>query len=312
MTAVSAARVLEMIAGSDAGGVVGGEARIVKPLAGGGGAATFEVEGPKGSFIVRVVEPGLGLERLKKEQRLGEFLSFLPVKVPRIAIHEAPGGGILGIYRKIDGESFSGEMFNDLFSKRDREVFVGDVAELLNRLHAVSMAEGCRALGISAMTKQEAAREFRFGGWFDAVAIERALTADLGRDARLKDVWDDTREWFESYETDPDDMVFGHGDLHGGNMAIASTPDGYRLAGVFDLQIGGIVNLYDEFLRIRLMDDVVGRRIVEAYNRMPGRARPVDAGTLGHAFRAFGFYLAHENSGESRQHLTAMVKRDLL
>jgi len=108
----------------------------------------------------------------------------------------------------------------------------------------------------------------------------------------------------------PADMVFGHGDLHGGNMAIARTSAGYRLAGVFDLQLGGIVNLYDEFLRIKLMDDVAGRRIVEAYNRMPGRSRPVDPATLGHAYQAFCFYLAHENTGESRRHLASMVKKD--
>jgi len=122
--------------------------------------------------------------------------------------------------------------------------------------------------------------------------------------------WKATRDWFASYESPPADMVFGHGDLHGGNIVIARTGEGCRLAGVIDLQIGGIVNLYDEFLRIRLMDDEAGRLIVSAYNRMPGRSRQVDAANLSHAYRAFCFYLAHENTGESRRNLVAMVMKE--
>ena len=90
-------------------------------------------------------------------------------------------------------------------------------------------------------------------------------------------------------------MVFGHGDLHGSNMIVAPRADGLRLVGIFDLENGGIVNLYDEFLRIHLMDVRMGRRIVETYNQHPGLTRSVSDPVIGRFYRAFLFFLLHQS-----------------
>ena len=106
-------------------------------------------------------------------------------------------------------------------------------------------------------------------------------------------------------------MVFGHGDLHGGNMVVAQTDEGWRLSGIFDLQNGGIVHIYDEFLRIQLLDVDVGRKIVETYNRLPAQARVVSTVTLDHFYRAFVFYLLHLSTDESfSSRLIAMLEME--
>jgi aminoglycoside phosphotransferase (APT) family kinase protein len=215
-------------------------------------------------------------------------------------------GVVFGVYARIEGEPFS----DVRLSEDDRVQFVADMAGLLDRLHAVPLEEACRAIGMATMTAEKAAGEFKFGDWFDAAAIELALAQELAGDETLKVIWERTRGWFGSYQSMPANMVFGHGDLHGGNVVMARTSAGYRLAAVIDLQLGGIVDLYSEFLRLKLLVDKLGRRIVEAYNRMPGRIRFVDPVALGHALRAFGFYLAHERAGEHRRHCLSMVKAD--
>ena len=82
-------------------------------------------------------------------------------------------------------------------------------------------------------------------------------------------------------------------------MIVAPRGDGFRLVGIFDLENGGIVNLYDEFLRIYLMDVDMGRRIVETYNQLPGLARTVAAPAIGHFYRAFLFFLLHQSTNEA-------------
>jgi aminoglycoside phosphotransferase (APT) family kinase protein len=301
---------LEALAASDAADVLGRDVRISRALTGGGGRAVWELEATRGSFIARIVD-ARDLDGLKREQRLGEFLSFLPVEVPRLTLHEAPPGLAIALHRKIQGEPFDPEAFAHCFSARDREAFVSDVADLLNRLHAIPLEDACRCLELNPLTRREAARLFGCARWFDAAQIEERLAAVLSADPKLDSLWQDTRSWLDAYSVDPDDMLFGHGDLHGGNMALLETSDGFRLNGVFDLQIGGIVHLYDEFLRIRLLDVSVGQKIVEAYNRLPGQTRTVNAVPLGHFYRAFVFYLLHQSTNESYSvRLLSMLRTD--
>jgi aminoglycoside phosphotransferase (APT) family kinase protein len=286
-------------------GLIGRDVKEVHTLRELGESATLDVKGASGRFIVRVAQSDAGAARIEKERRVGEFLFSLGMAAPRITVLKTHGA-VFGVYPKIEGEPFC----DVRLSEDDGVQFVADMAGLLDRLHAVPLEEACRALSMPTMTAEKAAEEFAFGDWFDAAAIELALAQELAEDAALKAIWDQTRAWFASYKSTPANMVFGHGDLHGGNVVMTRTPAGYRLAAVIDLQLGGIVDLYNEFLRLKLLHGELGRRIVEAYNRMPGRVRLVDPVSLGHTFRGFGFYLAHERSGDGRRHCLAMVKSD--
>jgi aminoglycoside phosphotransferase (APT) family kinase protein len=295
----------DLIGAGALAGLIGRDVKEICTLREGGESAMLDVLGTSGRFIVRVAQSVAGAARIERERRVGEFLLSLGVAAPRITVCKTHGV-VFGVYARIEGEPF----INVRLSEDDGVAFVADMAGLLDRLHAVPLEEACRALGMATVTAQKAAEESAFGEWFDAAAIELALAQELAGDAALKAIWDQTRAWFASYKSVPANMVFGHGDLHGGNVVMARTSAGYRLAAVIDLQLGGILDLYSEFLRLKLLHAELGLRIVEAYNRMPGRVRLVDPVPLGHAFRGFGFYLAHERSGDGRRHCLAMVKSD--
>ena len=177
-------RAQELIASGALAGIIGGEAKEIRSLTGGGGSPTFEVAGSGGRFIAKLVEPGKGAGRIEKERRMGEFLFSLGIMAPRITILETKEA-VFGIYRRIEGEEFSGKLFNERFSDGDGKVFVDEVTGMLDRLHAVPLDKACTVLGLPAMTAEEAAREFRFGPWFDVPVIEAALAGDLQGDAEL-------------------------------------------------------------------------------------------------------------------------------
>ncbi|MEK7476258.1 MAG: phosphotransferase [Candidatus Coatesbacteria bacterium] len=298
-------------------GIVGGDAT---PVSDGSWEVftIFEIEGPKGRFTVHETEPGEPTNRLLRQKGLAEFLISLGIQAPRITTLEVDGQ-TLGIYPNLGGESFSGETFRDKFSPADRELYVTQVAEMLDRMHAVPVAEACRILGVPVMSLEEAARQNRFGGYLDLPVIEGKLAKEMDVDRALYDAWRETREWITTFVSTPGDLVFGHHDMWLYNTRVTKTPEGYRLTGVSGLHNAGLGNLYDEFLRVGglgLYDGVdgepVGRPIIEAYNRMPGHTRRVEEDPLRHAIAAFWFYLAHENTGDSRLNLLGRAKRTLL
>ncbi len=297
------------IEASEAGRVLGPTWQFVGVRSGREGRGVWEVETADGHFIVRIATVEGDIDRLRREKRLAEFMGFLPVQVPPITVHEAPGGVAIALRPKIEGELASREMFENRFSEGDRQAFVRDMAALLHRMHATPLETVCRGIGIPVLSQEGAAAEVGCARWFDAEQIEAATVASRSGNAQLERLWNETRSWLGRYRVDPDDMVFGHGDLHGGNMIVAETRDGFRLVGIFDLENGGIVNLYDEFLRIYLMDVDMGRRIVETYNQFPGLARAVAPPVIDHFYRAFLFFLLHQSTNEAySKHCVAMLE----
>lgn len=297
------------IEASDAAAVLGPEWRLAGVRSAREGRAVWEVEAPHGHFIARIATGADDLDRLRSEKRLAEFMDFLPVQVPPITVHAAPGGVAIALRPKIEGEVATREMFETRFSERDRQAFVRDLAALLHRMHATPLEAACRGLGIPVLGPQAAAAEVGCARWFDAARIEAATSARRSGNPRLETLWKETRSWLGDYRVEPGDMVFGHGDLHGSNMVVAPTGDGLRLVGIFDLENGGIVHLYDEFLRIYLMDVDMGRRIVEAYNGLPGLARSVADRAIGQFYRAFLFYLLHLSTSEAySSHVVRMLE----
>ncbi len=297
----------------DLAGILGGEATSVADGSW-GVFVIFEIEGPKGWFSVHEAAPGEPTNRLLRQQRLGDFLIARGFQAPRITMLEVDGMNF-GIYPYLGGESFSWDTFRNKFSTAEQELYVTQVAGMLDRMHAVPLVEACRILDLPAMSPEEAARQFSFGRYLEVDVIEGALGQELDADRALYDVWSETRQWITTFVSTPTDLVFGHGDLWLDKTRVTKTPEGYRLFGASALHNAGLGNLYDEFLRVGglgLYDgegDAVGRAVIDAYNRLPGRTRHVEEVPLRHAITAFWFYLAHENTGETRLKFLASAKR---
>jgi aminoglycoside phosphotransferase len=294
--------------------IIGGEA---KSVADGSWEifTIFEVEGPKGWFSVHQADPGEPAHRILRQKGMADFLISLGIQAPRITMLEVEGQ-TFGIYPYLGGESFSGDKYEKEFSPADRELYVTQVAEMLDRMHAVPVADACRILGIPARTAEEAAKEFRFGGYLDLPVIEGKLSRELDADRALYDAWRETRQWVTTFVSTPGDLVFGHHDMWLDMTRVTKTPEGYRLTGVQGLHNAGLANLYDEFLRVAGLGmyvdgEPVGRAIIDAYNRIPGHTRRVEEDPLRHAIAAFWFYLAHETAGENRLKFLSNAKQTL-
>ncbi len=288
--------------------IIGGEAQSVVEVR--AVFTTLELECSQGVYIV---EEGVGVEgasRLLREQRLGEFLNAAGVQAPRISILEAEGH-TLGIHRKIEGVAADSVEL----SPSDLKIVSGQLADLLYRIHAVPLPDACRILGLPALSEGEAATEFRYGRYLDLATIEAALAPELDSDKVLNHFWRETRGWIEVFTSMPAAPVFGHGDLWLDKALLTKTPEGYRLSGVTHLMNAGLVNLYDEFLRVGGLGlyygdgQNLGRKVIDAYNSLPGQTRQVGEIHLRYAIKAFWFYLAHENAGEKRLEFLENVKR---
>ncbi len=297
------------IEASGAGRVLGSGWRLLGVRSARERRAVWEVEANGRSLMARIATGTGDRDRLLMEERLSAFLDFLPVEVPQMTVHSAPGGVAIALRPKIEGETATREMFEGQFSERERETFVADVVGLLQRLHATPLEAACRGLGIPVLAQAEAAAEIGCARWFDAARIEQVTAEWRAASPQLQVLWEEIRNWFEDYRTDPRDMVLGHGDLHGGNLIVARAADGFRLVGIVDFENAGIVNLYDEFLRIYLMDVTMGRRIVQTYNQRPGLARAVSAPVTSRFYCAFLFFLLHTSTVEAYSaHVVRMLE----
>ena len=274
------------------------------------GWVRLDVEGPAGRFTVEEEEPGGGTWRLQCQQRLGEFLNANGVQAPRVTLLEVEGR-TYGVHRHLEGTPV-GQVE---LSPSEILIYGEDMARLLDRMHAVPLADALRILGLPPTAPEAAARQFRYGGYLVVDAMEAALAAELAADKALKDVWGELRAWITAFVSTPADLVFGHGDMWSHDPLVTKTPEGWRLSGVVGLHNAGLMNLYDEFLRVAglgyfIEDPVNERAVLEAYRKIPGTRR-VEEEPLRHAIAAFWFYLSWENTAENRTKFLANAKATL-
>jgi hypothetical protein len=145
--------------------------------------------------------------------------------------------------------------------------------------------------------------------WFgrQAVADMRpGLVALL--DEHQMTLFDDTVRRFEALGMDSRLLVFGHGDLHGFNVAMAEDDLGPRFVGAFDLGCAGVLDIHEDFFRLSLVSEDLLERVIEAYQRLPGQARALRRERIAIYYRAFLFYLMAELPGETLGHLKALLQ----
>jgi aminoglycoside phosphotransferase len=103
-------------------------------------------------------------------------------------------------------------------------------------------------------------------------------------------------------------MVFGHGDMHGHNMAVAEDASGLRLVGAFDLGCTGIMDVHEDLFRLSLVSEALLDRVIAGYHDLAGQTRSLDRGRLATYYCAFLFYLMDGTSGAGLQHLKRLLR----
>ncbi len=120
-------------------------------------------------------------------------------------------------------------------------------------------------------------------------------------DAFVADLFDDTADRYAAFQVTPEQLVFGHGDLHGGNITLIEDTAGPRLTGVFDFENAGIFDVHYDFGRLNLIDDDLQERVIAHYQAASPRFHRLDVDRIDVYSRAFILHLMGEQVGPSGQ-----------
>jgi aminoglycoside phosphotransferase (APT) family kinase protein len=272
----------------------------------------YRVTTSNGDWILRFPRDGEHLSVLRKEERIGFGLrERITLRIPDTrVIADLDGIPAFAIHRVIPGEPLTTDLYLNLLpAARDR--LIGDLARFFCQTHGIPLHVACEWLGIpfeGERTVAELASARKNHAWFgpDAIAemrplLEPLLDADQGR------LFEDTARLFGALETTQDHMVFGHGDIHGYNVATGQDDLGYKIVGVFDLGCAGILDIHEDFFRLSLVSEELVERVMAAYQALPGQVRPLDRDRIAIYYRAFLFYLMVDRSGSRLCHLKRLL-----
>ena len=275
--------------------------------------SAFEISGQKGIYILRLAKDKANLEVLRKEAHLQKALRqrvslLLPDTQVVDNLHGVPS---FAIHRKIPGDPLTSETMADL-SPPCLARLVYDLAKFFVDTHSVLLEEACGWLDISFTgrnTTVEISTRYGKPTWFDpqqVILIRSGLAQIL--DAQERAIFEDTVQRFAQLDTNPDDLVFGHGDMHGYNMAIIEDELGIKLLGVFDLECAGIFDICQDFFRLELISKDLLDAVLLKYNGLSDRIPPPNRERIAIYFRAFLFYLMVEVSEEALEHLRNLLR----
>jgi ribosomal protein S18 acetylase RimI-like enzyme len=277
---------------------------------------TYKVAGSKGEFVVRFPRDKAHLSLLKREESIqrglkGRITALIP---DTRVIDGVDGCPALAIHRMIQGEPLESDCY-DRLSPEARDRLIGDLVTFFWQTHAVELEAACEWLDIPFDGERTVAELASTRGkpiWFDphAVAGMRPILAAL-LDDRQAALFDDTVRLFEALEADPAYMVFGHGDMHGYNMALAEDRLGPRFVGAFDLGCAGILDIHEDFFRLSLISEDLLERVIDTYQGLPGQTRRPERDRIAIYYRAFLFYLMAEVPHEALDHLKSMLQKHI-
>jgi len=277
------------------------------------GKGTFQVAGPKGDFILRFPRNEEHLAMLKREEAIQRGLrARVTVIIPdTTVIADLDPSPAFAIHRMIPGQPLTSGCYGHL-SPGIRDRLVADLAGFFRETHSVPLEVACEWLGIpfaGARTVAELASTQGKPTWFGPAAIAemRPRLVPLLDDHQMA-LFEDTVRRFEALETDSRLLVFGHGDLHGYNVAMAEDHLGPRFVGAFDLGCAGILDIHEDFFRLSLVSEDLLERVIEAYQCLPGQPRALRRDRIAVYYRAFLFYLMAELPGETLGHLKALLQ----
>ena len=286
------------------------------------GGNTYKIAGSKGEFVVRFPRDKAHLSLLKKEESVqrglkGRVTALIPDThvIDDAVIDDADGCPAFAIHHMIKGEPLESECYDHL-SIEARDRLIGDLVTFFWETHAIGLEAACEWLGVpfdGERTVAELASTQGKPAWFspDEVASMRPILATR-LDDRQAALFKDTIRLFEALETDPAYMVFGHGDMHGYNMAIAEDRLGPMFVGAFDLGCAGILDIHEDFFRLSLISEDMLERVLEAYQRFPGQTRALKRDRIAIYYRAFLFYLMAEVPDEALDHLKSLLQKHIV
>ncbi len=277
------------------------------------GKRTYQVSGSQGDFIIRLAADAAHLAVLRKEESVQRGLRgrvALAIPDTRV-IDDVDGCPAFAIHRLIPGQPLTSDVYARM-SPAARDRLAMDLATFFQQTHCIPLALACTWLGLPCDEDDAVGRLATAYGkpvWFGpgAVAQLRVALAPV-LDAGQRGLYEDTVGRFAALPAEPGNMVFGHGDMHGYNMAMGEDALGPRLAGAFDLGCAWILDVHEDLFRLSLIGEELLERVVGRYQDLTGHARPLRRDRIAIYYRAFLFYLMAEQTGDDLDHLRELLR----
>ncbi len=277
---------------------------------------TYQAVTSNGNFIFRFPADTHGYALLKKEERIQKGLaSRINLKLPDTLIYDdIYGFPAFAVHKMVPGKPLSDKLYEGL-SAGARYRLITDLANFFTQTHRIPLPEACGWLEIKDWGDSSAeilAPAYGKPAWFDAnniTWIGQVLSNALDR--RLVNLFNETVEAFIELGADARSLVFGHGDLHGYNMAIEEDEAGPKLTGVFDLGCAGILDAHEDFFRLSLISEDLLERVMVVYQNFSNPKRILDRQRIAIYYRAFLFYLMAEQAEEDLQPLLDLFEKHL-
>jgi aminoglycoside phosphotransferase len=207
-----------------------------------------------GDYIVKLPKPHRGLKGILAEQRITDFLrGKVQLPVPALSVHTEPV--LLARYRKLLGETFDKNRYAQL-SDEDKNVLAVQLANFIADLHAIPEAVVLGAnleLVPSWELKPDLIQE-QLGTSDDAII--KLLVPEVLRNQR-------------ELEVPKSNRVFGHFDLHGGNLLYDKGRA--KITGVIDFGNCKLGDLHQDLSTMNLSSPELASKIVKQYEQLTNR-----------------------------------------
>jgi len=283
----------------------------------------YRIAGPSGTFIVRLARDEAHLAALRREARVAAGMrERVTLALPDIRVlDDVAGCPACAAHHIIPGEPLTTELVAAM-SPAARERLVADLARFFRETHAMPLYEACGWLSIpDDSARRTAALAAQFGKpiWFHAAELRARLAGRLKPEESV--LFEQTAAQFAALGIDPDWMVFGHGDMHGFNVAMGRDALGPKLVGAFDLGNTGILDVHEDFFRLSLVGEDLLEQVLAAYltqrlkgrgrpwSSSPGRRRTLSRERIAIYYRAFLFYLMAESGADALANLRALLQK---
>ena len=255
----------------------------------------YKIDSDRGTCVVRFPLDARKEAALKREARATKELHpLVRIDIPETTFFSSENGRpALAIHRWIDGVPLTTEMYDGM-SDESRHDLAHDLAEFLVTVHAVDLAEAATWCGVGSL--EHLPPGYGKPQWFDEdlrARTPKALHPQL--EPGLITVVTETIREFEELVVSREELVFGHGDIHGFNLAMRPTAKGYGLGGIFDFEIAGIQDTHEDFFRLYFISSDLVDRTVGAYEGKREHEAPLDRARIHLYWRAFLIYLMMEH-----------------
>jgi aminoglycoside phosphotransferase (APT) family kinase protein len=264
--------------------------------------SVYSIVGPAGEYVLRLPVDDEAIAALVTESRvLAGLRDFVSLSLPDTRVYQLGEGiPVFALHTMIAGVDWFHLSARALLGGA-RSRLASDLARFFVETHSVPISLAAEWLEVrldESLSGPSGATRLGKPRWFlgeRGAGIRRRLVSILSDYETA--LLEETAEGYDGIVVSPEDLVFGHGDIHGGNLAFLEDDIGPKLAGVFDFGNAGVIDRNYDFGRLNLIEVGLQDSVIDEYEHLAPLQR-VDRDRVNVYSRAFLFYLMAEQVGE--------------